>query len=363
MEATTATTTTATAPTTTTPTLSKATISLTFLGTSSGIPTLDRNVSCIALHGWNAKDVFLVDCGDGTQRRLLEAGISFARIRGVFVTHMHGDHVYGMVPLLAMISMISPTTRELFVVGPVGIRKFVEETAASTQLFLRYELRFVELPHNVTQANVVIPTMENQPFEITACPLKHRVPCFGYIFREPSRRSFDSSVAQLKGIRGADLGRLARGEQVCNIATGEMVSRDDCLGNPVAGRVIIILGDTCGSESIAEALSGGGCDLLVHECTYDETLKEKARDTGHSTSLDAGMFAKRVGAKLLVLTHFSARYPVGDVPLPVTAGEDSLKNSANLLAEARAAADGGLVEEARDLSVFHVAPPPHHRTK
>lgn len=301
--------------------------------------------------------------GDGTQRRLLEARISFAKIRGVFVTHLHGDHVYGLVPLLAMISMTCPNTANFFVVGPHGTRRFIEEASASTQLYLRYQLHIVELAHDRGAETQHVQVPFHQPFEIIACPLRHRVPCFGYVFCEPNPRVFDAASARLKGVQVADLGKLARGEHVLSATNGELVCREQCLIQSVSGRIVVILGDTCNSDSVASALAGRGCDVLVHECTYDEDLQEKAQETGHSTSQDAGAFAKRIQAKTLIITHFSARYPVSDRPLPCPKAADSdedlpLKNSANLLLEAQSAAGTNVkCQEARDFSVFQIPPP------
>jgi ribonuclease Z len=211
------------------------TFTLTFLGTSSGIPTLSRNVSSVALQ-ISPCDVWLVDCGDGTQRQLLTAGIPFARVRGVFITHLHGDHCYGLVPLLAMISMVCPKTEQLFVVGPVGIAEFITQQRQCTDLHLSYQLDIIELQHHVTHDNVRIPTTHTQPFNITACPLKHRVPCFGYVFREIGKQCFDAQIASKMGVSGRDLGLLARGESVT--ISGVTITKEQCMGAPLPARLI-----------------------------------------------------------------------------------------------------------------------------
>ncbi len=136
-----------------------------------------------------------------------------------------------------------------------------------------------------------------------------------------------------------------------------------CASEPVAGRTIVILGDTCNSDTVLAVATGA--DVLVHEATYDTSLQEKALATGHSTSRDAGAFARRLSARKLIITHFSARYSDGDAPLEGHSNRRDIdnKNTANLLAEAReAATDAVTVEEARDFALF-VIPPRAKETK
>lgn len=275
-------------------------ISLVFLGTSSGIPTLERNVSSIALVNEN-KSIWLFDCGDGTQIQMLRKGLVFHRITTVFITHLHGDHCYGLPGLLGMLSM-RKVSHKITIVAPKGVKDMLNTIALHSQLYYSYPLEIIEL-----ESSTNLGIFGN--FEVFARKLKHRVPCFGYVLRElPMKGLFSSEIALKLGVpRGPILGALAK-SSISQVTTdsGKIIHRDECLEPPILGRKVTILGDTCDSSEIEEIAAQS--DILIHETTFDSSLATLVEKTGHSTTKMAAEFAQKISAKKLIISHFSARY-------------------------------------------------------
>jgi len=305
-----------------------------FLGTSSGAPTPTRNVTSHALV-FDDGAVWMLDAGEGTQHRVLRARFGVGRLRRILVTHLHGDHVFGLPGLLCSLSLNGRST-PVELVGPVGLRAFVEHALAASESHLSYPLEWTELAGERDLGT-------REGIGLSAHPIVHRVPCFGYVVTEPARRGrFDPAKARaLRVPEGPAFGRLGRGESI-RLDDGRTVEPEDVVGPARAGRKVVLLGDTRDPSGIAEA--GAGCDLLVHEATYDTTRHDLAHENGHSTTTMAGAFAARIGARKLVITHFSARYTAGDATPGV----------AQLLAEARAAAGDRVVEAADDGSIIEM---------
>ncbi|MBV8520294.1 MAG: ribonuclease Z [Acidobacteria bacterium] len=254
------------------------------LGTSSGTPTRTRNVSSLAmiLDG----RVLLFDCGEGTQHQLLRAPVRTGAIEAIFVSHLHGDHVYGLPGLLATLSM-NGRTRPLDLVGPESLRAYVETTLATSFHHPSFEIR------------ITTPPYRGHGFTVTAAPLEHSVECLGYCVIEDDRPGhFDVARARALGIPPGPLyGELARAgdPRVC--------------GPPRRGRRIAFVTDTRPCAS-AVALAHEA-DALIHESTYGEELRTEAAERFHSTAREAARVASDARVQRLILTHFSARY--GDV--------------------------------------------------
>jgi ribonuclease Z len=290
---------------------------ITFLGTSSGAPQCDRNVSGIAITT-EAGGGFLVDCGEGTQRQLLQCS-PFPWSTGypdvIFITHLHGDHCFGLFGLLASLglrmgsgpSQTAPPTVK--VVGPTGIKELVETVFRFSGTHLPYDLTFMELGDDIPKKGVLLGKFLG--IDVFAYPLTHRVPTFGYRFAEPSRRGvFDPDKARSLGVTDKNLFKnLTAGVDV--LIGDTMVKSSDVLGPPQPGNSILICQDTCDSDNIVGEIDR--CTILIHEATYREELREKAVEWGHSTAKMAAEFAKKVRADVLFLTHFSSRYDDQDV--------------------------------------------------
>lgn len=272
---------------------------LTFLGTSAGRPTKDRNVTSIALSLPEPMNSFwLFDAGEGTQHRLMGSKLKLNKLDNIFVTHLHGDHVYGLPGLLSSRSYFDGAG-PLKLFGPSGIRAFIEGVFRLSGTHLAYDLEIIE----ITSGQI----MDDGKFKVEAAELDHRMPCFGFRiieYPQPGQLNLER-LAELGATPGPLYGKLKQGEDV-TLASGEIIRAADVVSPPTAGRVITVLGDTypCGN-SIALAKDA---NLLVHEGTFGPGMEAKAAAYGHSTVLQAAETAASAGVKELVLTHFSSRF-------------------------------------------------------
>jgi len=269
-------------------------LSLFFAGTAGSVPSARRGLPALLLRAGG--DRLLFDCGEGTQQQLLRS-IGLPEIDAVFVTHYHLDHWLG---LLGMIKTFDLRARErpLTVHGPPGLRALFE---AMRPVIGRtgYALEPVELePHDEVRFGSYV---------IAAFPVDHRVPAYGYAYIEDDRPGrFDAAAARALGVpEGPDFGRLQRGEQVAGVRPEEVV------GPPRPGRRIVVSGDTRPYQTTE--VYAHDADVLVHEATFLEDERARARETAHSTAGQAAALAKEAGVRLLALTHLSTRYFPRDV--------------------------------------------------
>ena len=308
---------------------------LTFLGTSAGTPTRERNVTSQALqfeHG----AMWLLDCGEATQHQLMRAGLRAGRIERVLLTHLHGDHCYGLPGLLSCIA-IHGRSEAVEIAGPPGVREFIETVLRVSHAELPYPLTITELP---VAGGALAPL---SGWSVSAHPLVHRVPCLGYVLREDDRPGrFHPDAAQRLGVPPGPLFRRLQDGAAVTLADGRVVEPSAVADPPRPGRLVVLLGDTCDASAIVDA--GHGCDLLVCETTYDRERPEKAIEWGHSTTAMTGDLARRMGARVLAITHFSSRY----------ADEGSSLSIADLVAETRAACPQTHVVAADDLLTLAV---------
>nr|WP_254621383.1 ribonuclease Z [Stutzerimonas stutzeri] len=269
-----------------------------FLGTSSGTPTRARNVSGLGLLEDSGKGWYLVDCGEGTQHQLLRTPLTLHGLRAIFITHVHGDHCYGLPGLLASAGM-ARREQPLEIIAPAAIEGWVRATLEMSQSGLPYELHF----HAVENLHA----WRNAQVQVEATALSHRVPSWGYRFTEarPDPR-LDVERLDRDGIpRGPLWGALMHGNDV--ELAGRTLRSEDYLLLTRAPRRIVVGGDNDRPELLRDACQGA--QLLIHEATYTQTIAEAGKaEFGHSTAAQVAAFAADVGAPNLVLTHFSARY-------------------------------------------------------
>lgn len=273
-------------------------VEVTFLGTSSGTPTKDRNVTAVALRNGRSWDLF--DCGEATQHQLLHVNLSLPRLRRIFISHLHGDHCYGLFGLLGSRAMSGGRT-PLDIFGPLGLEKMVRTVLDLSSSHVDYPLRFHELDER--GGRVV-----HEDTTIDAVPLDHRVTSFAWWIQEPDRPGeFDAERAVELGVQpGPDFARLHQGHAVVS-TDGRSISPEDVVGPERRGRSMVIAGDNRDPQRLLSHT--GGLDLLVHEATYTEDVVASiGEDYGHSTAHRVGVAAADAGVSNVVLTHFSPRY-------------------------------------------------------
>ncbi|BAW24473.1 MULTISPECIES: MBL fold metallo-hydrolase [Pseudomonas] len=271
---------------------------LLFLGTCAGVPTKARNVSATAVIEASGSGWYLVDCGEGTQHQLLRTPLSIRDLRAIFITHVHGDHCFGLPGLLASAGM-SGRTQPLELILPAALHDWVRQGLAASDTFLPFELRLLAVEELVE--------WHNDTVQVTTVQLSHRVPSVGFVFTEinPEPR-LDIPRLEAEGIpRGPLWGELAKGLAVQH---GEqLLNGNDYLRPSRPPRRVIVCGDNDTPELLADAAQGA--DVLVHEATFTQAVVERTGVTfGHSTAAAVARFAEAAGVRNLVLTHFSARY-------------------------------------------------------
>lgn len=287
------------------------------LGTSSGKPTLSRNVSAMAVV--REGEWLLFDCGEATQTQIVRAGLSPNRLSAIFITHFHGDHFNGLAGLLSTMGM-DRRERPLKLVGPRGICEYLDVLARLKILYVNYPTEIRELHpsdfrrngdegnSDAFDDNGLLKVHEGAGYYVSASPLNHRIFATGFRVEEhPRPGRFNLERAIELGIPSGPLyGRLQSGEEI-TLGDGRVIKPEDVLGPPRPGKIVAYCTDTRPCEGgIALAREA---DLVVHEATYTEELADEADDFGHSTAAQAASVAKRAGARRLLITHFSSRYP------------------------------------------------------
>ncbi len=273
------------------------------LGTSSATPTAQRNPSATALI-WEG-ELVLFDCGEGTQMQMRKADLRIGRLTKIFISHMHGDHILGLLGLLSTFEL-SGRTLPLHLYGPGELQEYVEISRKLLHLKISYPLFF----HLVTPGIVC----EERRYYVEALPLQHYGWTFGYALQEKDRPGrFNVEAALRLGIpEGPLFGQLQRGIPVQN-PQGTTIYPEQVLGPPRPGRRIAYCLDTRPCPE-AEKLALGA-DVLIYDSTYAPGEEMKAAERGHSTALDAVELAQRAGAKHLILTHIGAQYSFGGAQL------------------------------------------------
>ena len=269
------------------------------LGTSSAVPTLYRGLSSTALI--REGDVFLFDCGEGTQLQLMRAGVRRNRIHSIFIGHLHGDHLYGINGLMSTMHL---DNREapLNVFGPQGLLTFLHASFRTTSLKLNYPVTVREFPRGFRGR-----VLDEKDFHVDAMPLDHSIFCLGWRFQEKPRPGvFDLERAETLGIpRGPLYGQLQNGHPV-TLDDGRTIHPGDVLGPPRPGKSIAYCLDTQFSERSIDL--AGDATVLIHETTFGPDGVGMARERKHSTMEDAARVAREAGTERLIATHFSSRY-------------------------------------------------------
>jgi ribonuclease Z len=298
-------------------------IRVVFLGTSGSVPTLKRSLPSVVVQC--PRELWMFDCGEGTQRQMMQNKISFHKKLKVFITHLHGDHVLGLPGVLQTMALMD-RKEPVQVYGPVGIKDFLQ----STKDTLKFGLTFpVEIHEILTEGAVC----NQEEYIVQAVKSNHAIDgfCFALV-EKPRAGRFYPKKAKSLGVPAGELwSQLQKGEEIQ--VDGKTVKPSDVMGTLRAGRKIVYTGDTKPFEAFAKFACEA--DLVVHDCTFADDLAEKAGVDGHSTPSQAAEQAKAAGAKCLVLSHISARY--SDASL-------LLEQAKKIFANAVLAEDGLVIE-------------------
>ena len=267
-----------------------------FLGTSGSIPTPERSAPCLAIRRMG--ELFLFDCGEGAQRQLMRSGLGFPAKMRVFISHLHGDHVFGLPGLLHTLSLLDRRA-PLEVYGPPGLRAFLECVRSTVGLKPRFELRIHEVGPGLV--------LDGGDYVVRAVWVNHSVPTLAYALEEKPRPGrFHPEKARALGVPEGPLWKALQLGRPVRTPDGRVVRPEEVVGPPRRGLKIVYSGDTGPCEALIELAKGA--DLLVHECTFDDSLAGRAEEDKHSTPSVAAEAALRAGVRMLALTHISARY-------------------------------------------------------
>ncbi|MFY0683613.1 MAG: ribonuclease Z [Balneola sp.] len=270
------------------------------LGVASATPTAVRHLPALAL--WREGSVFLFDCGENAQMRMLQAGIKRSKIECIFISHFDVDHYSGLIGLLSTLQL-QRRDKPLRIVAPEGIQEYVEWNLRFSGVELGFEIIFIEVEEGTDEARVI----DEEEYYVEARALKHRRYCLGYRFQEKDKPGkVDAEKATELGIsKDQQFKDLKNGEDV-TLEDGTVVKSSDIVGHPRAGDSFAYVTDT---EYCPNAVKLGlNTNILYHEATFSDSLSDKASETGHSSAKDAARVATEAQTKLLVIGHFSARY-------------------------------------------------------
>jgi ribonuclease Z len=277
-------------------------VQITFLGTSSGVPTRSRNVSGVALRLPQRAEFWLFDCGEGTQHQILRSDLKISQLTRIFITHTHGDHIFGLMGLLASVGLAGNPHR-IDIYGPSGLSDYLQACQRYSHTHFSYPIKV-----HKNQPGVIY---EDEEYTVSCGRLEHRVTAFGYRVTEKDRPGqFNVEKAKELGIPTGPLyGQLKRGETV-TLPDGRKFNGAEFCGLPQVGRKIAYCTDTVYCEGAVELARDA--DVLIHEATFAHQDAQMAVERLHSTSTMAAQVAVGAGVKQLLMTHFSPRYAPGN---------------------------------------------------
>ncbi|ROR98542.1 ribonuclease Z [Raoultella terrigena] len=273
---------------------------LTFLGTSAGVPTRTRNMTSIVLNLQQptAAEVWLFDCGEGTQHQFLHTALHPGKLNKIFITHLHGDHLFGLPGLLCSRSM-QGNSLPLTLYGPKGLREFVEVALRLSGSWTDYPLDIVEIGPGLI--------LDDAGYRVTAWPLNHPVECYGYRVEEHDKPgTLDAARLIADGVPSGPLFQQLKQGLSVELADGRIVDGRRYLGPTTPGKKLAIFGDTAPCAAALELAHG--VDVMIHETTLEQAMAEKANARGHSSSQQAAALARDAGVGTFIATHFSSRY-------------------------------------------------------
>jgi ribonuclease Z len=310
-------------------------LAVTFLGTSAARPTVERNVSALALV--REGETLLFECGEGTQRQMMRYGVSFA-LSEIFFTHFHADHFLGVIGLVRTLGL-QARDQPLRLYGPKGAKQLLKAALELGVERVPFEVKIEE----VKPGMVIGPGGEGKQagagardgYAIQVFATEHGGGSVGYAVREHERPGrFDPEKARTAGVPEGPLwGKLQQGE-IIRLPDGRTIAPEGIVGAKRPGRLVVFTGDTRPCAAVVDAAQQA--DLLIHEATFGEEEKDRAKETGHSTAREAAQVALAAQARRLVLSHVSARYSIS--------AEELAKEARDVFKETMVAKDGLTIE-------------------
>ncbi len=280
-------------------------IRLYFIGVGGSVPHPERGLPCLAIK--KSGETILFDCGEGSQVGYIRAGLGVNKPLTIFITHLHGDHLYGLPPLLYSLSLLGRTI-PVRIIGPVGLYEYVDIAIEKGGGGLGFRVEVMEVK---PEAPHLEPLIKNDKYEVYARPAKHTIPSLVYVFREkdlPGR--FNVEKAEKLGIPPGPLRKALQKGELVKLPSGKVICPEEVLGPPRPGIKVVYSGDTRPIASTDEIVKRP--DILIHDSTFTHDIADVAAEKGHSTALEAAQTARRIGAKVLFLFHFSQRYKTLD---------------------------------------------------
>jgi len=272
--------------------------SVTILGSNSAIPLFGRHPTAQVIN--HLHRYFLTDCGEGTQIQLRKYKIRYSKINHIFISHLHGDHFYGLIGLITSFHLLG-REKPLHVYGPEGIKEIIEIQLQATNSTLIYPVHF-----HVVNTEISILVYEDEFLEISTIPMNHRIPTCGYLFREKprDRKMKPGIIARLK-IPVELIPGIKKGQDFTDL-TGKIHPNNKITLDPLPPRTYAFCSDTTYQESTIEIVRNAG--LLYHEASFMHEHQELAREKFHSTTVEAATLAMKAKVKKLIIGHYSARY-------------------------------------------------------
>lgn len=301
---------------------------LLFLGTGAGMPSKQRNTTSTVLKLLEERGTFwMFDCGEATQHQMLHTTLKPRKLEKLFITHLHGDHIYGLPGLLGSRSFLGGE-EALTIYGPTGLKNWIDLTLSTSKTHIKYPLSIIEIEEGII--------FEDEQFIVEAKLLEHVIPCFGYSVKQKvlAPELFIGKTDALGVPRGPLLKQLKDGQDVV-LPDGRIVKSVEVTGEPREGFKVTILGDTKYCENSIRLSEDA--DVVVHEGTFDIETSELARLYGHSTIVDAAEVCEKSNAGSLIVNHISARFLSSDLSkmlsqvdtydLPIYIAEDFIEYS------------------------------------
>jgi ribonuclease Z len=271
-------------------------LGLTFLGTGGSVPTKNRSLPAIALN--YEGQIILFDCGEGTQKQMVLGKIGFSRKMQIFITHLHGDHIFGIPGLLQTMSLLG-RREKLEIFGPVGICNYVEAVKTCVGLYLRFPVKIKEIKAGIAY--------RGKGYKVLAKWAKHSLPNLAYAFVEDEKPGkFYPKRARLLGIPEGPLWHKLQHGKTVKLPNGKVVEPEGLVGRPRPGVKVVYTGDTSPCRGVMKLAEDA--DLLIHDSTFGDELEERAKTDWHSTPSQAAKIARDASVKKLILTHISGRY-------------------------------------------------------